>query len=37
MPQPLFQLANWTSALLWALVLLSPGAFGMKWLFDYFS
>jgi membrane protein DedA with SNARE-associated domain len=37
MPQPLFQFANWTSALLWAFVLLSPGAFGMKWLFDYFS
>jgi membrane protein DedA with SNARE-associated domain len=32
MPFLLFQLANWTSAFLWAAVLLSPGSFGM----DYF-
>lgn len=37
MPQPLFQFANWTSAVLWSFVLLSPGALGMKWWFDYFS
>ena len=29
--------ANWTSAFLWAFVLLSPGAFGMKWWFEYFT
>jgi membrane protein DedA with SNARE-associated domain len=34
MPQLMFQLANWTSAFLWAFVLLSPGAFGMKWWLD---
>lgn len=28
MPQWLFQLANWSSAFLWAAVLLAPGAFG---------
>ena len=33
----MFQLANWSSAFLWAFVLLSPGAVGMKWWFDYFS
>ena len=37
MPQRMFQLANWSSAFLWAFVLLSPGALGMKWWFDYFS
>jgi len=35
MPQYLFQLANWTSAFLWAFVLLSPGAFGVKWWLDW--
>ena len=37
MPQGMFQLANWTSAFLWSFVLLSPGALGMKWWFEYFS
>jgi membrane protein DedA with SNARE-associated domain len=37
MPQAMFQFANWTSAFLWAFALLSPGALGMKWWFDYFS
>jgi membrane protein DedA with SNARE-associated domain len=37
MPSGMFQLANWSSAFLWAFVLLSPGAVGMKWWFDYFS
>jgi membrane protein DedA with SNARE-associated domain len=37
MPQFMFQVANWSSAFLWAFVLLSPGAFGVKWWFDYFS
>jgi membrane protein DedA with SNARE-associated domain len=37
MPPGLFQLANWPSAFLWSFVLLSPGALGMKWWFEYFS
>ena len=37
MPQFMFQVANWGSAFLWAFVLLSPGAYGMKWWFEYFS
>jgi membrane protein DedA with SNARE-associated domain len=37
MPNWLFQLANWTSAYLWAFVLLSPGTFGMKWWLGQFS
>ena len=37
MPQFMFQVANWTSAFLWAFALLSPGAVGMKWWFEYFS
>lgn len=37
MPQGMFQLANWTSAFLWAFVLLSPGAYGMKWWYEYFT
>jgi membrane protein DedA with SNARE-associated domain len=37
MPQGIFQLANWTSAFLWAFVLLSPGALGAKWWFEYFA
>ena len=31
MPQIKFQIANWSSAFLWAFVLLSPGTYGMKW------
>lgn len=37
MPQFMFQLANWSSAFLWAFVLLSPGALGVKWWLQYFS
>jgi membrane protein DedA with SNARE-associated domain len=37
MPQLLFQLANWTSAYLWAFVLLSPGAWGAKWWYEFFA
>lgn len=37
MPQVMFQFANWVSAFLWAFVLLSPGAYGMRWWFEYFS
>lgn len=37
MPTLWFQLANWSSAFLWAFVLLSPGAYGMKWWLDHFS
>jgi membrane protein DedA with SNARE-associated domain len=37
MPQLPFQIANWSSAFLWAFVLLSPGAYGVKWWFEYFS
>lgn len=33
MPRPLFQLANLTSAPIWALVLLAPGAIGLSVLF----
>jgi membrane protein DedA with SNARE-associated domain len=32
-----FQIANWSSAFLWAFVLLSPGSFGLKWWLEYFS
>jgi membrane protein DedA with SNARE-associated domain len=32
MPMLLFQVANWTSAFLWAFILLYPGSFGMDWL-----
>jgi membrane protein DedA with SNARE-associated domain len=35
MPWLRFQIANWTSAYLWALLLLSPGSFGLKWWLDY--
>ena len=31
MPWLKFQIANWGSAALWAVVLLSPGAYGMQW------
>ena len=34
MPSLRFQLANWSSAFLWAFVLLSPGSFGLKWWID---
>jgi membrane protein DedA with SNARE-associated domain len=37
MPTLWFQLANWSSAFLWAFVLLSPGTFGMKWWLGHFS
>jgi membrane protein DedA with SNARE-associated domain len=35
MPLLRFQIANWTSAFLWAFVLLSPGSWGMSWLLEY--
>jgi membrane protein DedA with SNARE-associated domain len=35
MPWLTFQLANWSSAFLWAFVLLSPGTFGLKHIFEY--
>lgn len=35
MPWLRFQLANWSSAFLWAVVLLSPGTLGFKWLGHY--
>lgn len=31
MPWLRFQIANWSSAFLWAFVLLSPGSWGMQW------
>jgi membrane protein DedA with SNARE-associated domain len=37
MPQLIFQIANFTSAFLWAFVLLSPGTFGMKLWLHHFS
>jgi membrane protein DedA with SNARE-associated domain len=37
MPALRFQIANWSSAFLWAAVLLAPGKFGMGWLFNYLS
>ena len=37
MPWMRFQIANWSSAFLWAFVLLSPGSWGMKWWTQYFS
>lgn len=36
MPQRYFQLANFTSALVWAFGILAPGAFGIKWLNGWF-
>jgi membrane protein DedA with SNARE-associated domain len=36
MPQIPFQLANWSSALLWGAVTLAPGAFGVDWLTKFF-
>jgi membrane protein DedA with SNARE-associated domain len=35
MPPLRFQIANWTSAFLWAFVLLSPGSWGVRWLLEY--
>ncbi|HET8995766.1 MAG TPA: hypothetical protein VFN42_03780, partial [Acetobacteraceae bacterium] len=32
MPQLLFQLANVSSALVWATLILAPGVFGVRWL-----
>ncbi len=32
MPQVPFQIANWTSALVWGFTTLGPGAFGIGWL-----
>lgn len=32
MPQRHFQLANLSSAVIWAFGLLAPGAFGLKWM-----
>lgn len=37
MPWLLFQFANFTSAFLWAFILLSPGTFGMKWWLGHFT
>jgi membrane protein DedA with SNARE-associated domain len=36
MPQTPFQIANWTSAFIWAGLILGPGAFGVTQLKDYF-
>lgn len=30
-----FQIANWSSAFVWATITLAPGAFGMSWLLDW--
>ena len=35
MPRLPFQLANWSSAFVWATTTLAPGAFGMAWLKDW--
>jgi membrane protein DedA with SNARE-associated domain len=32
MPQWSFQIANFSSAFIWAWVLLAPGTFGLKWM-----
>lgn len=37
MPWWRFQIANWTSAFLWAFVLLSPGSWGLQWWLDKFK
>ena len=37
MPLLPFQAANWTSALVWAFLILAPGAFGMGALRDWFA
>ena len=36
MPRAPFQVANWTSAFVWAGLILGPGAFGLTTLKDYF-
>jgi membrane protein DedA with SNARE-associated domain len=36
MPWLRFQIANWSSAFLWAFVLLSPGTFAVKWWKEFF-
>lgn len=36
MPQKYFQIANITSALIWAFGILAPGAFGIQWLSRWF-
>ena len=35
MPRLHFQIANWTSAFVWATTMLAPGAIGMSWLKDW--
>jgi membrane protein DedA with SNARE-associated domain len=35
MPWLRFQIANWSSAFLWAAVLLAPGKLGIQWLMNY--
>jgi membrane protein DedA with SNARE-associated domain len=35
MPTWLFQIANWSSAFVWATTTLAPGAFGIAWLKDW--
>ncbi len=37
MPRLLFQIANWSSAFLWAAVLLAPGKLGIGWLVQYLN
>ena len=37
MPQLRFQIANWSSAFLWATVLLAPGTLGIGWLVKYLN
>jgi membrane protein DedA with SNARE-associated domain len=37
MPALRFQIANWSSAFVWAGVLLAPGKFGMSWILNYLS
>ena len=37
MPWLRFQIANWSSAFLWAAVLLAPGKLGIQWLVNYFQ
>jgi membrane protein DedA with SNARE-associated domain len=36
MPNATFQFANWTSAIIWAALILGPGSFGVTQLKDYF-
>ncbi|HEV2573343.1 DedA family protein [Methylocella sp. CPCC 101449] len=37
MPRLQFQLANWSSAVVWATLTLTPGMVGMEWLGKYFG